>query len=149
MSVASRRNQKNLYAKPDIIGRDILQLGASDLQAAAGNTALADGFGGNRWVVGSDARLEGFMIQVGSGDLTLGRIGVEVQSDGLVVASGSLYAGGPAGGKYVALLKDELLDVPLASGAVLTANYAVEQPLDTQQDLRVSVNLTLLEGSER
>lgn len=149
MGTEYRRNIKNLYGRPDIVGQDVVDLGASAIQAPVGSTALTDRLGGTQYVLGSDARLEGAHVSVGSGNLTLGRIGIEVLLAGTVVASGNLYAGGPAGGKYLVLPKESLLDVPVVSGQALTANYSVEQSLDTAQSLRVSLSLVLLENAER
>jgi len=148
MGLEYRRNYKNLVGKPDIIGRDVIDLGVTGLQATVGATSLADRLGATRFELGADARLEGVHLALSSGALTLGRVGVELLVDGAVVASGALYAGGP-GAEHVTLAKGALMDVPVASGSVLTAQYAVEQSLDTVQALRASVSLALLEYPER
>jgi len=148
MGTKYKRNYKNFVGHPDIIGRDVVDLGVTGLQAIAANTALADRNSVTRFELGADARIEGFHLALSSGALTLGRVGVEIQLDGAVVASGNLHSGGP-GAKYITLAKGILADVPATSGQVLTANYAVEQPLDTVQSLRVSLNLALLEYPER
>lgn len=148
MGIAYRKNLKNQYGRPDIIGREVVELGASSVQAPVGATALTDRLGASRWAAGANARLEGAHVSLGSGDLTLGRVGVEVLLDSTVVATGNLYAGGPDGAKYITLSKEKQEEVAVASGAVLTANYSVEQSLDTVQTLRVSLSLALLEHAE-
>lgn len=148
MGTEYRRNYKNLLGKPDIIGRDVVNLGATGLQATTGATPLTDRLGSTRFELGADARLEGAHLALSSGALTLGRVGVELLVDGTVVASGALYAGGP-GADHMTLAKGALADVPIASGSVLTAQYAVEQSFDTVQALRASVSLALLEYPER
>ena len=149
MSTAYRRNIKNQYGRPDIIGRDVIDFGASVGPGIVWTTALTDRLGGTRYVAGTDCRLEGAHVSVGSGNLTLGRIGIQVLLDGTAVASGNLHVGGPTGGVYLPLPKETLQDVPVVSGQVLTANYAVEASLDTQQSLRVTLSLALLENAER
>jgi len=147
MGTEYKRNYKNFVGRPDLIGHDVLELGATLTQAPVGATALTDRQGTASYLAGSDARLEGVMVQA-SGAIGLGRVGVEVLLDGAVVATGNLYAGGPQS-KYFALKKGLLQDVPVASGQALTANYSVEQSLDTGQALRASLNLALLEFPER
>jgi hypothetical protein len=147
MGVAYKRNWKNVQGGPDIIGRDVWELDVASLQAPVGATALTDNGTSSRYTAGADARLEGMMLALSSGTLTLGRIGVEVLADGVVVASGELNPG--HGGKYITLNKGSQEDVAVASGVVLTANYSVEQSLDTVQGLRVALSLAILEGPEK
>lgn len=148
MGTEYKRNYKNLVGRPDIIGRDVWEVGVTPIQAAAWDTGMTDRFGSLRYEAGADARLEGVHMALSSGSLTLGRVGVQVALDGVVVASGNLHSGGP-GAKYIALKKVTLEDVPVSSGSVLTVSYAVEQSLDTAQGLRASLSLTTLEYPER
>jgi hypothetical protein len=147
MSLASRRNQKNLYAKPDVIGRDVVDLGAASADAVAGTTSLTDRNGLAQYVAGADMRLEGAHLSVSSGVLNLGHIGVALALDGAPVASGSLVTG--QGGKYLSLQKGELQDVAVASGQILTATYDVTQSLDTTRSIRCALSLAILQRSER
>lgn len=147
MGTPYRRNYKNLVGKPDIIGRDVWEVGGSVAQPIAAGAPLTDRLGGTSYVAGADIRLEGVMVQA-TGTIGLGRLGVEVLLDGSVVASGNLYAGGPTG-KYIALTKETLEDVPVASGQTLTANIAVEKSLDTGQAVRAALSLAILEYQER
>ena len=147
MSVASRRNQKNLWGKPDIIGRDVWEVNGSVGQAPGPAAGLSDSAGQTSYLAGCEARLEGLMVQT-SGTLATGRVGVDVRLNGLAVGSGALYAGGPAS-LYVKLLKAELNDVAIASGDALTVNASVEQGLSAGFQLRASVSLALLQRSER
>ncbi len=144
MGNAYRKNWKNLQGGPDIIGHDVWDLSATVTQAPSVATSLTDRLGASTYLAGGDARLEGVLVQA-TGTLGLGRIGVEVTLAGAVVASGALYAGGPPS-EYFALEKGQLLDIPVASGQALAANYVVEQVLDAGQVLNVKLNLTLLEG---
>jgi len=82
-----------------------------------------------------------------SGTLGLGRVGVDVRLDGTVVASGALYAGGPAS-LFVRLSKSEQEDVAVASGQALTVNAQVDQVLDAGQAIRASLTLALLQRPE-
>lgn len=146
MSAASRKNQKNLYGRPDIIGRDVWEVSASLGQAPAAAAALSDRIGQTSYLAGCDARLEGVLVQA-SGTLGLGRVGVDVRLDGTVVASGALYAGGPTS-LFVRLSKSEQEDVAVASGQALTVNAQVDQVLDAGQAIRASLTLALLQRPE-
>jgi hypothetical protein len=142
-----RQNYKNLVGRPNIIGRDVWEVTGSVGLAIAAGVPLTDSLGGGSYVAGADARLDGVMIQA-TGVLGLGRIGVDVKLDGLTVASGHLYAGGPAA-QYIPLSVSSLEDVPVASGQTLTANVSVEQGLDAGQAVRAALSITLLEYPER
>ena len=146
MSAASRQNQKNLWGKPDIVGRDVWEVSASVAQTVAAAVAMSDIAGQTTYRAGCDARLEGLMIQA-SGTLALGRVGVDVRLNGLVVGSGALYAGGPPS-VYVKLLKAEQQDVAVASGDLLTVNAQVDFQLDAGQGLRGALSLALLQRPE-
>lgn len=147
MSAASRRNQKNLWARPDVVGRDVWEASVAVAQTVAASVAMADLAGQTTYRAGCDARLEGLMIQA-SGIVGLGRIGVDVRLNGLVVGSGALFAGGPPS-VYVKLLKAEQQDVAVASGDLLTINAQVDLELDAGQTLRGALSLALLQRPER
>jgi len=142
-----RRNIKNQYGRPAVIGQDVVELTASVGQAPGGAAPLSDSLGAASYVSPSDARLLGVVIQA-TGTLGLGRLGVEVLLAGSVVASGNLYAGGPSS-KYIKLAIKSNEDVAVGSGQALTANVSVEQSLDTGQAVRASLSLDLLEYSEK
>ena len=148
MGTEYRRNYKNMLGKPDILGRDVLDLGAASLQAIGTPTSMTDWMGTVRQEIGVDARLEGVTLALSSGAMTLGRVGVEVMLDGAPVASGSLYAGGPSA-DMIKLAKGAFADVPVASEQVLTVNVHVIESMDTVQSLRASLSLALLEYPER
>lgn len=143
MGEAYRRNVKNLYGRPDIIGRDVWEVGGSFGQAPVGATSLTDRFSEDTYLAGAAMRLEGAMIQA-TGTLGAGRIGVEIKNGASVVGSGNLYASGPQS-KYISFPKEDGLDVPVASGDALTVNYSVEQGLSAGNALRVSLGLCILE----
>jgi len=142
-----RRNIKNQYGRPSVIGRDVWELSASVGQAPGGAASMSDRLGSTTYLAGSDVRLLGVMVQA-TGTIGIGRIGVEVQLAGSTVASGNLYAGGPMS-KYIKLAIETDEDVPVASGAALTANVSVEQGLDAGQAIRASLSLDLLEFQEK
>ncbi len=142
-----KQNYKNLVGRPNIIGRDVWDVGVTLAAAPAAAVALSDRLGGESYELAVAARLDGVTIQA-TGVLGLGRIGVEVQLNGAVIASGSLYAGGPDS-VYIPLSVTALQDVAIASGEALTVNASVELSLDTGQALRTALNLTLLEYPER
>lgn len=146
MGTEYKRNWKNLVGRPDILGRDVWELTATALQAPSAVTALTDRAASTQYIAAASCRLEGAHVAC-SGTLGLGRIGVELLVQGLVVASGALLPGESS--KHISLPKGALQDIPVASGEVVTANYVVEQVLDTVQAVRVALSIVHLEYPER
>ena len=144
MGSAYKKNTKNIYGRPDITGKDVIEFGAGGLSSTVGTTNLLSAFGANNFASLRDGRLDYTTFQLAASGLGGGSIGIQVLVNSTVISSGNLIPGGSKNIDFV-FEKENNAEIPFKKGDLVSAEYAIPSALGASHVLTARLGLTYLE----